>query len=278
MPTYPEIFYLPRALQRASTELTIFSRELSETVVIAYPVNRATGERIVSHNLKDWTRRRSVVWECFCGLLSEHRTPVRFETNRHGHAMAYCHQSPSECGFSLNLSEARETALHESVYTDVLTRVYLDHPQLMNLRDLVLRVHRDRLAATPSGHAELFPYFEGYCGTPSSALALSQQGGAVRNISSYRRRVSAANMRQQRITHFVHRRSAPLTSAPVDAPHIADELASLSLTEQEVLHSLADGKGITKYEHIGLLELCGGCQRMFAASALRAHILTCSQN
>jgi hypothetical protein len=26
------------------------------------------------------------------------------------------------------------------------------------------------------------------------------------------------------------------------------------------------------------LEFCGGCQRMFAASALRAHILTCSQN
>ncbi|KAG1830060.1 hypothetical protein F4604DRAFT_1947301 [Suillus subluteus] len=196
MPAYPEIFQVVRALQHASTELTIFSRELGETVTIAYPVNRATGERIISHNLKDWTRRRNIAWECFCGLLTEHCTPVRFDTNRHGHAMAYCHQSPSECGFSLNISEARETALYESVYTDVLTRVYLNHPRLVNLRDLVLRVHRDRLTAMPSEHAQLFPYFEGYCGTPISALAPSQRGGAVCNIASYRRRpISALNMR-----------------------------------------------------------------------------------
>ncbi|KAG1852725.1 hypothetical protein F4604DRAFT_1686570 [Suillus subluteus] len=189
MPAYSEIF----------SELTIFSHELGETVTIAYPVNRATGERIISHNLKDWTQRRNIAWECFCGLLTEHCTPVRFNTNRHGHAMAYCHQSPSECGFSL----------------------YLNHPWLVNLRDLVLE------------HAQLFPYFEGYCGTPISALAPSQRGGTVRNIASYRRRpISALNMRQQRITHYIRRQPAP----PVD------ELASLSLTEQNTLRSLADGK------------------------------------
>jgi hypothetical protein len=164
--------------------------------------------------------------------------------------------------------------------------VYLNHSQHVDLRDLVLRVHHDRLAAMPGGRAELFPYFEGYCGSPNSALALSQQRGAVRNVASYHRRVSgkpfkisivvntsansivAANLSQQRITRYLRRRPAPLV----------DELASLSLTEQRVLNSLVDGKGITEYEHIGLLEFCGGCQRMFAASALRAHILTCSQN
>jgi hypothetical protein len=165
--------------------------------------------------------------------------------------------------------------------------VYLNNPQHVNLRDLVLRVHHDRLAAMPGEHAALFPYFEGYCGSPVSAFALSQQRGAVHNVvGSYRRRVSgkpmqisiiidtsansivAANLRQPRITHYLRRQPAPLI----------DELASLSLTEQQVLHSLVDGKGITQYEHIGLLEFCGGCQRMFAASALRAHILTCSQN
>ncbi|KAG1847614.1 hypothetical protein F4604DRAFT_1959827 [Suillus subluteus] len=160
------------------------------------PHNTPCWERIISHNLKDWMRRRNIAWECFCGLLTEHCTPARFDTNRHGHAMAYCHQSPSECGFSLNISEARETALYESVYTDVLTRVYLNHPRLVDLRDLVLRVHRDRLTAIPSEHAQLFPFFEGYCGTPISALAPSQRGGAVRNIASYRRRpISALNMR-----------------------------------------------------------------------------------
>lgn len=39
---------------------------------------------------------------------------------------------------------------------------HLNRPQ-MELRELVLRVHRGRVAATPNGHAELFPYFEGYC-------------------------------------------------------------------------------------------------------------------
>ncbi|KAG1813427.1 hypothetical protein DFJ58DRAFT_835030 [Suillus subalutaceus] len=238
MPAYPEIFQVVCVLQRASTELTIFSHELGEIVTIAYPHGSA-----------------------FCGLLTEHCTPVRFDTNHHGHAMAYCHQSPSECGFSLNISKARETALYESVYTDVLTRVYLNHPRLVNLRDLVLRVHRDRLTAMPSEHAQLFPYFEGYCGTPISGLAPSQRGGAVRNIASYHcRPISALNMRQQRITHYIRRQPVP----PVD------ELASLSLTEQNALRSLADGKGITEYEHIGLLELCGGCQKMFTASALRS--------
>ncbi|KAG2756765.1 hypothetical protein P692DRAFT_20714881, partial [Suillus brevipes Sb2] len=184
----------------------------------------------------------------------------------------------------VNLSEPRETALYESVYADVLTQVcsatcspfkliffvYLNNPQHVNLHDLVLRVHHDRLAAMPSEHAALFPYFEGYCGSPISAFALSQQQrGAVHNVvGSHCHRVLAANLRQPRITHYLCRQPAPLI----------DELTSLSLTEQQVLHSLVDGKGITEYEHIGLLEFCRGCQRMFAASALRAHILTCSQN
>ncbi|KAG2132231.1 hypothetical protein BD769DRAFT_1386509 [Suillus cothurnatus] len=204
MPTYPEMFHVVRALQCASTELTIFSCELGETVTIAYPVNWATA------------------WECFCGLLTEYCTPVHFETNCHGHAMAYCHQSPSICGFS----------------------------------------------STPSGHTDLFPYFEGYCGTPSSALTLSQQGGTVCNVAYYHHQVPAVNMCQQRITPYLRRQPAPLVN----------EVTSLSPTEQKVLRSLADGNGITKYEHIGLLELCGGCQRMFAASALRTHILTCPQS
>ncbi|KAG2108392.1 uncharacterized protein F5147DRAFT_652772 [Suillus discolor] len=77
--------------------------------------------------------------------------------------------------------------------------------------------------AMPSEHTELFPYFEGYCGTPISALAPSQQGGAVHNIAYCCCPVSAVNMQP---------------TPPVD------EFASLSLTEQKALCLLADGKGI----------------------------------
>ncbi|KAG2028621.1 hypothetical protein BDR03DRAFT_988318 [Suillus americanus] len=38
----------------------------------------------------------------------------------------------------------------------------------------------------------------------------------------------------------------------------------MSSMEQDVLHSLAEGRGITSYEHIGLLELCRNCQQTFA--------------
>lgn len=71
--------------------------------------------------------------------------------------------------------------------------VYINHPQLTDLRELVLRVHRDRVAASPNGHTQVFPYFEGYCGTPSSALMYSREGGAVRNISIRRRRRVTGN-------------------------------------------------------------------------------------
>ncbi|KAJ8579386.1 hypothetical protein M405DRAFT_754566 [Rhizopogon salebrosus TDB-379] len=62
-----------------------------------------------------------------------------------------------------------------------------------------------------------------------------------------------------------------------DTPH-ACRLVGLSMTEQDTLHTLAEGKGITKYEYTGLLEVCGSCQRMFVATALRAHIVTCSKS
>lgn len=55
---------------------------------------------------------------------------------------------------------------------------------------LVLRVHRDRAAAMPSGHAELFPYFEGYCSTPSSGLVSPRQGGIMHNAPAHRRQFS----------------------------------------------------------------------------------------
>ncbi|KAG1883050.1 hypothetical protein F4604DRAFT_1618293 [Suillus subluteus] len=84
--------------------------------------------------------------------------------------------------------------------------VYLNHLRLVDLRDLVLRAHHDRLIAISSEHGKLFPYFEGYCGTPISALAPSQRGGAVLNIASPPPRpISALNMRQQRITHYIRK-------------------------------------------------------------------------
>jgi hypothetical protein len=58
--------------------------------------------------------------------------------------------------------------------------VYLNHPRLVNLRDLVLRVHRDRLIAMPSEHPHL--------GINTSTVTARRR--SVRNIASYCRPVS----------------------------------------------------------------------------------------
>ncbi|KAG2067117.1 hypothetical protein BDR04DRAFT_885315 [Suillus decipiens] len=75
-------------------------------------------------------------------------------------------------------------------------------------------------------------------------------------------------------------RSAPPRVLVVNGSVLVDELVrlSLSITEQGILHSLAKGRVITQYDGTWLLESCGSCQRVSAASALRAHILTCSES
>jgi hypothetical protein len=85
--------------------------------------------------------------------------------------------------------------------------------------------------------------------------------------------VTAPLMQQQ-----LRRTSADIHITSGSTSILADKLASLSVTEQEILHSLAEGRGITQYDGMGLLESCGSCQRMFAASALRAHIPICSES
>ncbi|KAG2031250.1 hypothetical protein BDR03DRAFT_972997 [Suillus americanus] len=47
----------------------------------------------------------------------------------------------------------------------------------------------------------------------------------------------------------------------VTSGSLADELASLSMIEQEILHSLTEGRGITQYDGNGLLESCRSCQQ-----------------
>lgn len=78
--------------------------------------------------------------------------------------------------------------------------------------------------------------------------------------------------------HRQHVRHPSVSLPPAAADANIEELASLSTMEQEILQSLVEGRGITKYEHIRLLEVCESCQQTFAASALQAHIITCSES
>ncbi|KAG2031313.1 hypothetical protein BDR03DRAFT_972916 [Suillus americanus] len=82
---------------------------------------------------------------------------------------------------------------------------------------------------------------------------MHERSAMVRNVSIRRRRR--------------RRRRRRVTAAHVPAPLVPR-------TEQEILHSLAEGRGITQYDGIGLLKSYRSCSlsTMFTASALRAHI------
>ncbi|KAG1852426.1 hypothetical protein DFJ58DRAFT_841863 [Suillus subalutaceus] len=95
----------------------------------------------------------------------------------------------------------------------------------------------------------------------NSAVEHPQRGGAVRNVSICRRpRVTSDSIpsahRPAPLVRQLRRTSADVHVASGSTSILADELAGLSMTEQEVLHSLAEGGGITQYDGIGLLESC----------------------
>jgi len=79
-------------------------------------------------------------------------------------------------------------------------------------------------------------------------------------------------MRQQHITNYVRHTSVQL-AMPTD--HRGLQRGGLSATDADVLHTLAAGRGISRYEEIGLVEECGNCGLWFASSVLRAHIPAC---
>ncbi|KAG1788473.1 uncharacterized protein HD556DRAFT_1447871 [Suillus plorans] len=278
MPVYPEIFEVSIGLQRASTELSIFCREASSAVEIAYPICRYTVVCVVPNGLQAWCVCRNVIWECFCALVTDEHVPVCFSSNDMHHSTALCHHNPSQCGFLLNLNEARHTAELESTYRHILTQgqngsLHLTMPRL-------LRTFQRQLAAIPFGHAQLMPYFEGYCGSPRLRSLLG--AGPVRSHTTAHpshRHCSGMGrmgrpMHQQQITNYVRHASVALGEA---ANHrgTPNHHGDLSAADADILQTLAAGGGISRYAEIGLLEECNSCRLRFAGSALRAHIPTC---
>ncbi|KAG1848289.1 hypothetical protein F4604DRAFT_1675376 [Suillus subluteus] len=93
------IFHACVVAQQSSTELLVYSRELGQLVMIAYPMS-CRGQRIVPEGVFDFLRRRGLTWECFCGLISGQPTPARFADEFiSGHTVVRCHHVDNRCGF-----------------------------------------------------------------------------------------------------------------------------------------------------------------------------------
>ncbi|KAF8833795.1 hypothetical protein BDN67DRAFT_1052202 [Paxillus ammoniavirescens] len=261
--------------QNASTELVVFSREANQLVSIAYPLSKHSGEHILPDSIPGFLRKRRLYWECFCALLSHDPVPVRFTHDfESGHLRAVCHHHISKCGFSLDLVERRQTAAEESTYAHVRACESVFYQQI-NMPILLAEFHAS-VAVSPDGYADATPFFEGYCGRQKARVAVVTQHpatnaprslGPVRNQHG-RRRYSA-------ITHRPSGRCAAETT--IQATNTTSNTQNLSSVEQDILHRLAMGQGITPYEEMGLIETCSRCNKAFMGSGLRAHIPTCAR-
>jgi hypothetical protein len=67
-------------------------------ILFTSPICR--GSRILPSRIAAYLMRRCCFWECFCGLVNDRPTPVRFVTSATGHTRAICHFQVSRCRFS----------------------------------------------------------------------------------------------------------------------------------------------------------------------------------
>ncbi|KAG1853369.1 hypothetical protein F4604DRAFT_1933264 [Suillus subluteus] len=151
------IFHACVVAQHSSTELLVYSREVGQLVMIAYPMS-CRGQRIVPEGVFDFLRRRGLTWECFCGLISGQPTPARFADEFiSGHTVVRCHHVDNRCGFYLNIDSIYHTALLESRYEHLPTLLRERAPDIVSLATAFRSTPRAELG-------DVALTFVGYCG------------------------------------------------------------------------------------------------------------------
>ena len=162
---------------------------------------------------------------------------------------------------------------------------------------LLLAAFRNSRLVADDGHAEVTPYFEGYCGrrrprqlstTPSRCLITDNATiGPIRRKVS-RNRYSGRNLITSillmlftmNIIALLPRQGSTRAIEPVQdvvQDGGSNERGIVSNQEHDILQRLSLGQGITPYEEIGLIEKCGNCNKLFVGSSLRAHTGVCCE-
>ncbi|KAH6903732.1 hypothetical protein BKA70DRAFT_1227656 [Coprinopsis sp. MPI-PUGE-AT-0042] len=116
--------------QRRSQEIMIYCHLTRTPVVIAWPTSKL-GVRVSPEKLLDWLRERNLAWACFCEHDGcEERSCQIGDDIDGGDIGAYCHFTPSRCGFSMNLTRLFRDATYESDYA------HLDANRLEHYEDV----------------------------------------------------------------------------------------------------------------------------------------------
>ncbi|KAH6887233.1 hypothetical protein BKA70DRAFT_1236039 [Coprinopsis sp. MPI-PUGE-AT-0042] len=105
------------SLQRRSHEIVIYCDLTNTPVKIAWPTSKL-GVRVRPEKLLEWLRERNLAWFCFCYDEEgwDERSCQIGDDISGGDVGAYCHFSPSRCGFAMNLTRLFEDATYESDY------------------------------------------------------------------------------------------------------------------------------------------------------------------
>ncbi|KAH6907826.1 hypothetical protein BKA70DRAFT_1223129 [Coprinopsis sp. MPI-PUGE-AT-0042] len=107
--------------QRRSTEIVVYCDLTGCPVTIAWPTTEL-GIRIPPERLVAWLRERNLAWLCFCQddsdpFFNDGDMPCQIGDDIDGADIgAYCHFTPSRCGFAMNLTRLYRLASLESDY------------------------------------------------------------------------------------------------------------------------------------------------------------------
>ncbi|KAG0704066.1 hypothetical protein DFH29DRAFT_874011 [Suillus ampliporus] len=257
------IFHPCIVTQRSSTELLVYSREVGQLVMIAYPVSYR-GQRIVPEGVFDFLHRCSLTWECFCSLISGQPTPARFVNEFiSGHTVVRCHHVDNHCGFYLNIDSIYLTTFLESRYEHLPTLLHGHVPDMVSL----VAAFR---STPPAELGDVVPTFVGYCsfhetmfpGYPQlrgglshvprfvAGLFITQRAHRLERSYMLPRRMltqsASANVAQRRVSSHVAGPSC--ANIPQPSEH-----------QQDLLVNLLMGMGVSHYDSIGLLEWQRSC-------------------
>ncbi|KZP09375.1 hypothetical protein FIBSPDRAFT_963990 [Athelia psychrophila] len=285
--------------QRGSTEIIIYSPEIKSIVEIAYPT-MPCGQPIIASGIREWLRRRGLLWLCFCSLKANGNAALStriVDAVESGDTLAFCHYSPSRCGLSVNLTVARDTAYLRSHYPGLLVS---GRDLAPNFKALVNNF-KNRTVIFGNGDDLIAPYFEGYCGThtsqypgqhlkqlagpllyhsPSMVTGTARKAAGSYSTGKGKRRASVS-FEDKPDYKLTFRYSSGLSlnindysppSSPTPASTTAGPSRSTNMQTKRLLQHLANGNGLTKYEWEGLVEKCDGCHMYFEAASLRQHI------
>ncbi|KAJ7713391.1 hypothetical protein B0H16DRAFT_543985 [Mycena metata] len=254
-----------------------------------------------------YLRNRGLLIECLCAFTSvgnhNPRSCQIMISPVTGDVLAFCHFDSDRCGFKLNLSDIHKKSLLTSTYPFLPTLATNRAPDMDVLHVAFM------LKEFPAQDAA--PYFEGYLGEHistfpagtgtrqlTSQLLVRRRRRSNRNALDYtpyardQRAAPASNHRYREIDDdIVHAQQVQTALSRVPAANTVAGPSRLALgsvscalrrrsegtggKEARFLRKLGEDQGISEDFFDTLVERCGKCKCLYAASKIKAHSKGC---